>query len=197
MLERQRLHSGGTWGNTEVIRNRVGFSSDPADDAGSAPTKPSSIWPFQCFDWTDHGANSGQTVRYRVSAVRLPAGGALGETALEPVADSDWTEAIEISGAAGHGPHEALGQIPPAQVHEPSPRSYPSRLEPCEYPGHFEVRSVGDKGEIWWRGQALFVSHSLRGERIGLEEVEEGQWSVYLTSVLIARFDEQERRMYG
>jgi putative transposase len=94
-------------------------------------------------------------------------------------------------------PHEALGQIPPAQVYEPSPRSYPSRLEPCEYPGHFEVRSVGDKGEIWWRGQALFVSHSLQGERIGLEEVEEGQWSVYLSSVLIARFDEQERRMYG
>jgi len=94
-------------------------------------------------------------------------------------------------------PHEALGQIPPAEVYETSPRRYPSRLEPCEYPGHFEVRSVGDKGEIWWRGEPLFVSHSLQGERIGLEEVEDGQWSVYLSSVLIARFDERERRMYG
>lgn len=94
-------------------------------------------------------------------------------------------------------PHEALGQIPPAQVYESSPRAYPSRLLPCEYPGHFEVRSVGRKGEICWRSQELFVSHSLQGERLGLEEVEEGQWRVYLGSVLIARFDEQERRMYG
>jgi hypothetical protein len=102
-LERQRQKADGTWSDSEVIRNRVGFSSGPADQAGPAPTQPSSIWPFQCFDWTDHGANSGQTVRYRVSAVRLPAGGTLGETALEPVADSGWTEAIEISGTAGTG----------------------------------------------------------------------------------------------
>lgn len=102
VIERQRQQPGGTWGNTEVIRNRVGFSAGPADETGPT-TKPSSIWPFQCFDWTDHGANSGQTVRYRVSAVRLPAGGTLGDTALEPVADSGWTEAIEISGASGNG----------------------------------------------------------------------------------------------
>lgn len=94
-------------------------------------------------------------------------------------------------------PHEALDQRAPAQVYEPSSRRYPPCLPASEYPGHFEVRSVGQKGEIWWRGEALFVSHSLQGERIGLEEVEEGQWSVYLGSVLIARFDEKERRMYG
>ncbi len=94
-------------------------------------------------------------------------------------------------------PHEALEQRAPAEVYESSPRPYPSRLPASEYPGHFEVRSVGKKGEIWWRGEAQFVSHSLEGERIGLEEVEEGQWSVYLGSVLLARFDEQERRLYG
>jgi len=94
-------------------------------------------------------------------------------------------------------PHEALGQIPPARVYEASPRAYPSRLPPCEYPGHFEVRSVGRKGEICWRSQELFISHSLEGERIGFEEVEEGLWRVYLGTVLIADFDEQERRLYG
>jgi transposase InsO family protein len=94
-------------------------------------------------------------------------------------------------------PHEALGQIPPAQVYESSPRPYPSRLVPCEYPGHFEERSVGQKGEICWRNEALFVSRSLQGERIGLEEVEEGLWRVHLGPVLIACFDEQERRLYG
>lgn len=94
-------------------------------------------------------------------------------------------------------PHEALGQIPPAEVYEASARAYPSRLPPCEYPGHFEVRSVGQKGEICWRGETLFVSHALQGERIGLEEVDEGRWAVYLGVVLLARFDEQERRLYG
>lgn len=102
VVERQRQKAGGTWGNTEVIRNRVGFEAGPADETGPT-TQPSSLWPFQCFDWTDHGANNGQTVRYRVSAVRLPAGGTLGETALEPVADSGWTEAIEVSGASANG----------------------------------------------------------------------------------------------
>jgi putative transposase len=94
-------------------------------------------------------------------------------------------------------PHEALGQIPPARVYEASPRAYPSRLPPCEYPGHFEVRSVGRKGEICWRSRELFVSHALTGERIGFEEVEEGLWRVYLGTVLLADFDEQERRLYG
>lgn len=62
---------------------------------------------------------------------------------------------------------------------------------------HFEVRSVGQKGEICWRGETLFVSHALQGERIGLEEIDDGRWAVYLGLVLIARLDEQERRLYG
>jgi len=103
MLERQRKVAGGAWGGTEVIRNRVGFTEDPAvapDENDGAPSKPSNVWPFQCYDWTDHGANNGQTVRYRVSAMRLPAGGTVGETALESVADSGWTEAIAVDAAA-------------------------------------------------------------------------------------------------
>ncbi|HEX2611404.1 MAG TPA: IS481 family transposase [Gemmatimonadales bacterium] len=94
-------------------------------------------------------------------------------------------------------PHEALGQLPPTELYERSPRAYPSRLQPWEYLGHFEVRRVRHTGEIRWKGESLFVSQSLQGERIGLEEVDEGQWSVYLGPVLIARFDEQERKMYG
>jgi transposase InsO family protein len=94
-------------------------------------------------------------------------------------------------------PHEALGQVPPAEVYEVSPRSYPSQLPAWEYPGHFEVRSVRPTGQIKWRGELLFVSESLQGEQIGLEEIEEGQWSVYLGPLPIARFDEQEGKMYG
>jgi len=94
-------------------------------------------------------------------------------------------------------PHESLGQIPPAEVYKPSLRPYPSRLEPWEYPGHFEVRMVRRTGEIQWRGRSLFVSEALQRERLGLEEVEEGLWAVYLGPVQLAHLDEQERRMYG
>lgn len=94
-------------------------------------------------------------------------------------------------------PHEALGQATPAQFYEPSKRPYPSRLAPWEYPGHFEVRTVRTAGEIKWRGSLLYVSEVLGGELIGLEEVDEAQWAVYLGQVLIARFDERERKLYG
>lgn len=94
-------------------------------------------------------------------------------------------------------PHESLGQIPPAQVYRPSPRPYSSRLDPWEYPGHFEIRMVRRTGEIQWRGRSLFVSEALQRERLGLEEVEEGLWAVYLGPVQIAHLNEQERRMYG
>jgi hypothetical protein len=102
-IERQRLQAGGAWGPTEVLRNRVGFTDDPtaADDLDGSRSKPSNVWPFQCYDWTDHGANSGQTVRYRVSAVSLPQGGTVGVTQLTPVADTGWTSSIEV--AAGDG----------------------------------------------------------------------------------------------
>jgi putative transposase len=94
-------------------------------------------------------------------------------------------------------PHESLGQIPPAEVYQSSPRPYPSRLDPWEYPGHFEVRMVRRTGEIQWRGRSLFVSEALQKERLGLEEVEEGLWAVHLGPVQIAHLNEQERRMYG
>jgi hypothetical protein len=101
MLERQRQDGSGAWGATEVLRNRVGFPA-PAGTP-PAPTQPSNIWPFQRFDWTDHGANCGQTVRYRVSAVVMPAAGTPGVTLLNAVADSGWTEAIEVTADCGSG----------------------------------------------------------------------------------------------
>lgn len=94
-------------------------------------------------------------------------------------------------------PHEALGQQTPAELYRPSPRPYPSQLPEPEYPGHFEVRSVRPTGEIKWQGELLFLSEALRGERVGLEEYEAGMWSVYFGSVLLARFDERERKLCG
>lgn len=94
-------------------------------------------------------------------------------------------------------PHEALSQRCPCELYESSPRAYPSPVPEPEYPGHFEVRSVRHRGEIKWQGGYLFLSESLEGERVGLEETDDGIWSVYFGPVLLARFDEQEKKLCG
>lgn len=94
-------------------------------------------------------------------------------------------------------PHEALSQQTPADLYRPSLRQYPTQVPAPEYPGHFEVRSVRHSGEIKWQGQPLYISEALGGERVGLEEVDDGLWAVYFGPVLLARFDERERTLYG
>lgn len=93
-------------------------------------------------------------------------------------------------------PHEALGQRPPAELYESSPRAYPELLEPIEYPGHFEVRQVQSRGEISWQGGRLFVSEVLIREPVGLEEIDDGVWSLYFGPRLLARFDERDRSLH-
>lgn len=94
-------------------------------------------------------------------------------------------------------PHEALGQRPPHELYQPSPRPYPKQVPRPEYPGHYEVRYVHRGGEIKWQGGYLFLSEALRGESVGLEEYGDGLWAVYFAGLRLARFDERERKLYG
>ncbi len=64
VIERQRLDKHGNFGPTEILRNRVGFKDGSNNDEENNVddqmlSQPSNIWPFQSFNWTDHGANSG------------------------------------------------------------------------------------------------------------------------------------------
>lgn len=93
-------------------------------------------------------------------------------------------------------PHQALGQKRPVLLYRPSPRPYPSELAPIEYPPHFETRKVGARGAVWWVDRKLFVSHTFRGETLGFEPMDLDIWSVYFGPVLIARFNQKNRRFY-
>lgn len=75
-------------------------------------------------------------------------------------------------------PHEALGQREPASLYTPSPRNFPARLTPLEYPAHLELRCVGGNGMVAWRGQQFWLTRALAGEVIGLEETEEETWTI-------------------
>lgn len=76
-------------------------------------------------------------------------------------------------------PHEALGQRTPAELYMASPRPYPTRLPPIDYPAHFEVRLVSTNGGIRWANHWVNVSTILGEHYIGLEEIDDGIWHVY------------------
>jgi hypothetical protein len=92
-------------------------------------------------------------------------------------------------------PHEALGDRRPAELYRPSGRPYPSRPPEIVYPGHFEVRHITHTGEFKWRSRAMFLSSVFAGEVIGLEEIEDGVWSVYFGKHMLARLDEHLHKL--
>ncbi len=87
-------------------------------------------------------------------------------------------------------PHEALGQIPPGEVYAPSTRPYQSRLPEVVYPGHFEVRHVASNGTVSLGANVYFLSETLDGQDIGLEELDDGLWTAYFVDVPIARINQ-------
>ncbi|HWH84096.1 MAG TPA: hypothetical protein VNU71_17840, partial [Burkholderiaceae bacterium] len=65
LLERaRRTAAGGSV--VEPVENRLGFKKDKPK---SGDHRPSSEWPFQRFNWSDHVVDAGNEVRYRVTAM--------------------------------------------------------------------------------------------------------------------------------
>ena len=92
-------------------------------------------------------------------------------------------------------PHEALDQETPASFYRPSSRGLPRKLPPLEYPGHFEVRLVSRNSGIRWNHHWVCVTHTLAGEYVGLEEVDDGLWEVYFGPLKLGRMDERILRI--
>lgn len=90
-------------------------------------------------------------------------------------------------------PHQGLGGLTPAQVLKPCARAYPKRVPIVEYPGHYEIRRVQSKGHVKWKGMQIFLSQSLDGESIGLEEIDDGIWTVRFATVELGRFNERTK----
>lgn len=75
-------------------------------------------------------------------------------------------------------PHEALGQVRPAERYAASPRALPRRLPPLEYPAGCEVRRVASSGHLSWRGTRLFLTKVLVGEYLSLTETADREWTI-------------------
>jgi hypothetical protein len=88
-------------------------------------------------------------------------------------------------------PHEALGQTPPQlalrRVAAPVPVAPAGSRGPRTLPrqnGH-------DRRHLSFR-QAVYIANALTNQRIGLEETDDGCWSVHFHRVLLATFDERD-----
>lgn len=90
-------------------------------------------------------------------------------------------------------PHEGLDGKTPAQLLRGCRRRFPSRLSPPEYPGHYETRRVHRTGVIKWCGKWLFISESLAGERVGLEEIDDGIWAIHFAIVELGRYNQRTK----
>ncbi len=94
-------------------------------------------------------------------------------------------------------PHEHLNQKSPTQLYTASPRPYPDRLPEPEYPRHFEVRRGSRNGGIRWKKGWVNVSHALLEENVGLEEIDDGVWSMFFGPMLLGRFHEDKLKLDG
>jgi transposase InsO family protein len=94
-------------------------------------------------------------------------------------------------------PHEALEGARPADRWEPSPRPYPERIAPPEYPGHLEVRRVSTAGCFRLRHKQPFLTHALADQYVGLEAVDDGLWNIVYYRTLLGRIDERTGTITG
>ena len=56
------------------------------------------------------------------------------------------------------------------------------------------MRLVSNSGRIRLHSAQIFLSNALRREHVGLEELDDGIWSIYFYDTLLGRFDERKRR---
>lgn len=84
-IERKLTRPGQHNEEREFLPNRTGFAGEPLppDPDGRGVQKPSTEWPFQRFSWTDHSANAGDTVSYRIVPIVRNAAGKLEPNEIE------------------------------------------------------------------------------------------------------------------
>jgi transposase InsO family protein len=90
-------------------------------------------------------------------------------------------------------PHEALGMKTPDSVWTPSPRRYPSKLPVVEYSGEHTTRRVNEHGSFLWKGRQIALTKVLRGEAIGLLQIDDDVHHVCFGPVCLGLLDEPTR----
>jgi transposase InsO family protein len=92
-------------------------------------------------------------------------------------------------------PHEALDMKTPSDFYRDSARSYPSAPHSLRYPLHDLTRTVGSCGRIHLLGpRRIYLSRALRGQSVGLRELDDGTWLVSFTELTLGTIDSAQSR---
>ena len=87
-IQRHIKRKGKKKTEEDFLVNRTGFENDDKTNGKPPGTKPSTEWPFQRFSWTDHDAQTGDIVSYRVIPMIRNANGDLEQQEAQA---SDWS----------------------------------------------------------------------------------------------------------
>ncbi|WP_288081647.1 hypothetical protein [Pseudomonas sp.] len=74
-------------------------------------------------------------------------------------------------------------------------QEYDVRVPEVNYSSQMLVRKVRQNGSKKWKGAKAFVSESLVGEALELQEMEDDVWDVYLCKYLLGRLKSGENRL--
>ena len=96
-----------------------------------------------------------------------------------------------------NGAHERLQLATPASAYPHSPRPYAERLPPLEYPRHSLVKKITTGGTIRVRQKLLYLANAMVDQHIRLEETDEGIWTIYIDTILLATFDGRDCILRG
>ena len=91
-------------------------------------------------------------------------------------------------------PHEALQQKTPASCYQPSSRTYTEAETPLKYPGYYEVRSVQGNGVIYLNNHTIYISPVLKGNHVGLKQIDQKAWEVHFGPIRLGYFDEDDAK---
>ncbi|MEK7316033.1 MAG: hypothetical protein AAB011_07630 [Candidatus Eisenbacteria bacterium] len=56
---------------------------------------------------------------------------------------------------------------------------------------------MSNAGTFRFKCQQLFISQALKQDWIGLKEIDDGVWATYFYDVLLARFEERDRKLHA
>ena len=93
-------------------------------------------------------------------------------------------------------PHQALAMRTPESCYTPSPRAFPARVPEPEYDTRMIVRRVFEGGQFSWKHHEVFVSETLRGERIALEPIDDRWYTIYFAQFPLGRFESRTRTVH-
>ena len=93
-------------------------------------------------------------------------------------------------------PHEALDYRTPASCYQRSLRVFPRRVPEVGYDAGVEVRRVADNGDLYWKGERVFVSETFARERLGLRASDDRYYEVLYGPLVVGWLDTFQTRFH-